>query len=140
MARGRCRSMEVVGLSRRVGLVVVGEPRFRLGPRLILEEPESPAPFREPDEFTRKERRSRRDPGGFPLGPVSPGSLLLTAGDPVSGRELVRNRGRWTFPFSSFWSEDVERYAPKRTLLSRRELVVGDGGAPLPLGSEEFCS
>lgn len=97
--------MEPVGLSKRVGLLEVGEPRIKDGDRLILEGPASP--FRDEEELTRKERRSSRDPAASPTGPASPVSLSLIPRVPVSGREL--NSGRWAVPFSSFRSEFEER-------------------------------
>lgn len=79
LANGLWRSMEPVGLRRRVGLRLAGgEPMLSEGGRLsrVLR---SSAPVRDPDEedeeFIRKEMRSKRDPAESVRAPRSPGSF-----------------------------------------------------------------
>ena len=64
------RSMEPVGLSRRVGLLPEGgEPKLSGGGGRLMRLLKSSAPLKEPDkddEFTRKDKRSKRDPGSSP--------------------------------------------------------------------------
>lgn len=116
--------MEPVGLRRRVGLLLEGgELMLDCGGRLIRVLGSSD-PVKEPvrEEFKRKEKRSKRVPGGSV--PVTNSSsfapaLVRSFESPVSGIELVRKSGRWVCLFSNVWP-------PKMTLLSRREPVLED--------------
>lgn len=116
MEKGRCRSMDPVGLSRRVGLVIEGgELRPREGGRLMREQLDSSVPLsdREEEGFRKKDKRSRRDRDGSGLGPISAGSLGLTmvgsVEGPISGSEPERNRVWWVIPFSKVLSKEEER-------------------------------
>lgn len=105
-ANGLWKSIEPVGLRRRVGLLLAGgEPMARDAGRLMCVL-RSSAPLRDPDkedeEFIRKERRSKRDPPDSVPALRSPNSFnpAVKRSFEVSGRELVRNTDRWAFPFS----------------------------------------
>lgn len=129
VASDRWRSMEAVGLRRRVGLLPEGgELMLGCGGRLIRLLRSSP-PVKEPDEeeLKRKEKRSKRLPTGSAPAPNSCSfAPKRSVESPESGRELARKRGRWACLFSNVW-------LPKMTLWSRRELCPGDWGTPFPL-------
>lgn len=102
------RSIEPVGLRRRVGLLLEGgELMLSGGSRFIGVLGSSPPVKELDDEFKRKDKRSKRDPGGSVPVLTSLNSFRSTKG-PVSGNELARKRERWAFALSGDWSTDVD--------------------------------
>lgn len=145
VANGLWRSMEPVGLRRRVGLLPVGGEPMPIGGGRLIRALRSSAPVKEPDEeaeeFKRKEKRSKRDPAGAGSDPApsSPNSFMRSFKGPVSGREPVRKSVRWAILFSNVWSTDDDLELPKMTLLSRREPWLGER-TPLPLNTGDWSS
>lgn len=106
-ANGRWRSMEPVGLRRRLGLLLEGgEPMLACGARLIRV-PASSAPFKELETgvFKKTEKRSEPEPAGAALVPDSSSftpTLIRSLPNGTSGSELVRNSERCAALFSNF--------------------------------------
>lgn len=147
VVNGLWRSMEPVGLRRRVGLLLEGGELMPSCGGRLMRELDSSAPVKEPDvedeEFKRNEKRSKRDTSGSVPAPTSSSfvpTLMRSFESPVSGSEAVWKRGRRACPVSNVCSMDVDLWPPKMTLLSRREPGLEDRSDPLPLSAGDCKS
>lgn len=138
VANDRWRSMEPVGLRRRLGLLRAGGLMLNCGGRLRRTFCSS-APIKElVVEFKMELMRSKRLPTGSVLGLVSSSLLPMfvrSFRSPVSGSEPVWNSERWTGLFSGEASPGADLLPPKMTLLPRREPGLEGGDTPFPFST-----